>query len=236
MLKRLLTASVLVLLITFSGTAQQPNKPGYKGDSEYDLKNYKADPRDRLILEANYTNWTNVPKGIKSDWKCLGFAFATMFDKPFGASNFSLGFGLGLYVHNFSSNADFVYKLDSTNSHVTTLLEPKKIPYIANRYNERSFEIPIELRFRTKTATMFKLMLGGKIGYVISDFRKSDDADGRIRHYNNPNINRLRYGIVFRVGVEQICLTASYYLSEVFTKDGPKGILPYSIGIAIIPY
>jgi hypothetical protein len=235
MLKRLLTVFVLVLLAILTGKAQQPNKPAYKGDSEYDLKNYKADPRDRLILETNYTNWTNVPKGIKTDWKCLGFA-STMFDKPFGASNFSLGFGLGLYVHNFSSNADFVYKLDSTNSKVTTLLEPKTIPYIANRYNERSFEIPVELRFRTKTATMFKIMLGGKIGYVISDFRKSDDADGRIRHYNNRNINRLRYGIVFRIGVEQVCLTASYYLSEVFTKEGPKGISPYSIGIAIIPY
>lgn len=230
----------LVLLITIStssfGQSTKTNTPNYKGDSEYDLKNYKADPRDRLILEANYTNWLGAPQGIKSDWKCVGFAFATMFDKPFGASNFSFGFGLGLYVHNYSSNANFVYQLDSTNSQVTTILEPKTIPYIANRYNERSVEVPLELRFRTKSATMFKVMLGGKIGYVISDFRKTDDADGRIRRYNTQNINRLRYGIVFRIGVEQVCFTASYYLSEVFTKNGPKGVVPYSLGIAIVPY
>jgi len=219
--------------------AQQPTHtttPNYKGNSEYDLKNYKGDPRDRLIFEVNYTNWLNAPKGIKSDWKCVGFAFATMFDKPFGSSNFSLGYGIGLYIHNYSSNANFIYQLDSTNSQVKTVLEPKTIPYIANRYNERSFEIPIELRFRTKTATMFKMMLGGKIGYVISDFRKTDDADGRVRRYNVQNINRLRYGVVFRIGIEQVCLTASYYLSEVFTKNGPQGVMPYSVGIAIIPY
>jgi hypothetical protein len=229
----------LFLLVSFFALAQQPTNtttPNYKGSSEYDLKNYKGDPRDRLIFEINYTNWLGAPKGIKTDWKCVGFAFACMFDKPFGSSNFSFGYGLGLYVHNYSSNANFIYQLDSTNKQVTTVLEPKTIPYIANRYNERSFEVPLELRFRTKTATMFKVMLGGKIGYVVSDFRKTDDADGRVRHYNTQNINRLRYGVVFRIGVEQVCFTASYYLSEVFTKNGPQGVMPYSFGIAIIPY
>lgn len=79
-------------------------------------------------------------------------------------------------------------------------------------------------------------MLGGKIGYVISDFKKTDDADGRVRRYNMPNINRLRYGVNFRIGIEQICLTGCYYLSEVFTENGPRGVHPFSIGIAIIPY
>lgn len=213
---------------------QQKNE--YKGESEFDIKNYKSDPRDRLIFEVNYTNWLGTPEGIKSDWKSIGFNFATMFDKPFGASNFSFGFGLGIYVHNYSSNADFIYKLDSINKEVTTVLQPRTSSYIANRYNERSFEIPLELRFRTKTATMFKVMLGGKIGYVVSDFKKTDDADGRIRRYNIQNINRLRYGINFRIGIEQFCFTACYYLSEVFTKNGPQGVHPFSLGIAIIPY
>ena len=237
MLKRFLYL-LLFFTVCYSGASQTTNTttPNYKGDSEYDLKNYKADPRDRLIFEANYTNWLGAPKNIKSDWKCIGFAFATMFDKPFGASNFSFAFGVGLYVHNYSSNANFIYQLDSTNSNVKTVLEQKNIPYIANRYNERSFEIPLEFRFRTKSATMFKLMLGGKIGYVVSDFRKTDDADGRVRHYNTKNVNRLRYGLVFRIGVERLCFTASYYLSEVFTNNGPKNVIPYSLGLAIIPY
>lgn len=226
----------LIIVFLFPAFLIAQQKTDYKGESEFDLKNYKSDPRDRLIFEVNYTNWMGAPKGIKSDWKSVGFNFATMFDKPFSNSNFSFGFGLGIYIHNYSSNADFIYKLDSTNQNVITHIEPKTIPYIANKYNERSFEIPLELRFRTKTATMFKMMVGGKIGYVISDFRKTDDADGRIRRYNLKNINRLRYGINFRIGIEQFCLTASYYLSEVFTENGPKGVHPFSIGIAIIPY
>jgi hypothetical protein len=228
--------SLLIVICSFSLKAQKDTSKLKKTLSEFDLKNYKADPKDRLIFEANYTSWLGAPKNIKTDWKCVGFGFYTLFDKPIKNSNFSFGYGLGFYTHNYSSNADFIYQLDSLNKNMKTVIEPKTTPYIANRYNERSFEIPLELRFRTKTETIFKMMIGAKIGYVISDFKKSDDADGRIRVYDVKNVNHFRYGMNFRIGVEQVCLTASYYFSEVFTKDGPTGIHPFSIGIAIIPY
>lgn len=235
-MKKTATYLLLFMSLTFVTKAQKDTSKLKKVISEFDVKKYKTDPRDRLIFEANYTNWIGAPKSIKTDWKCIGFGFYTLFDKPIKNSNFSFGYGLGFYSHNYSSNADFIYQLDSNNQNTKTVIQPKTISYIANRYNERSFEIPLELRFRTKTATMFKMMLGAKVGYVISNFKKSDDADGRIRLYNIKNINPWRYGVVFRIGVEQVCLTASYYFSEVFTTNGPKGINPFSIGIAIIPY
>ena len=235
-MKKTATYLLLFMSLTFVTKAQKDTTKLKKVISEFDVKKYKTDPRDRLIFEANYTNWIGAPKSIKTDWKCIGFGFYTLFDKPIKNSNFSFGYGLGFYSHNYSSNADFIYQLDSNNQNTKTVIQPKTISYIANRYNERSFEIPLELRFRTKTATMFKMMLGAKVGYVISNFKKSDDADGRIRLYNIKNVNPWRYGVVFRIGVEQVCLTASYYFSEVFTTNGPKGINPFSIGIAIIPY
>ncbi len=235
-MKKVIYTLVLVIVFCVTTFAQKDTNKVNKTTSEFDLKNYKADPKDRLIFEINYTNWLGAPKNIKSDWKCVGFNLSTMFDKPIGNSNFSFGYGLGLYIHNFSSNANFIYKLDSLNKQVTTLIEPKNNGYRANRYNERSVEIPLELRFRTKTTSNFKIMIGAKIGYVISNFKKTDDADGRIRVYDIKNVNKFRYGINFRIGVEQICLTASYYISEVFLENGPKGVHPFSVGIAIIPY
>jgi hypothetical protein len=226
----------MFLALCFQLKAQKDTSEFKNRLSEFDLKNYKSDPKDRLIFEVNYTNWLGAPKAIKTDWKCIAFAFYTLFDKPISNSNFSVGYGLGFYCHNYSSNANFVYQLDTANRYVTTLLEPKTVPYIANRYNERSVEVPLELRFRTKTTRVFKMMLGFKVGYVISNFKKTDDADGRVRVYNIKNVNPFRYGVLFRVGMEQVCLTASYYFSEVFNEHGTKGINPFSIGIAIIPY
>lgn len=222
--------------VFFSAVAQKNNTTPKKPISEFDLKNYKSDPKDRLIFEAIYTSWLGAPKSIKTDWKCIGFNFALMFDKPIKNSNFSFGYGAGIYCHNYSSNSSFVYKTDSSTNITSTLLGQKTGSYNSNKYNERSVEIPLELRFRTKSKNNFKIMLGAKVGYVFSDYKKTDDANGKIRMYDIKNVNRFRYGINFRIGVEQICLTASYYLSEVFTSKGPQGIHPFSIGIAIIPY
>ena len=235
-MKKGILYSFIFLSIVLTGTAQIDTSKIKKEISEFDLKNYKSDPKDRLIFEINYTSWLNTPAAIKTDWKCIGFGFYTVFDKPIKQSNFSFAYGIGFYGHNYSSNAVFTYQFDSLTKLTTASLEPKTQSYKSNRYNQRSIEIPLELRFRTKTEQSFKVMIGAKIGYVLSDFMKTDDSFGKIRVYDIKNINRLRYGVNLRIGVEQFCLTASYYLSEVFTKDGPKGINPFSIGIAIIPY
>lgn len=209
-----------------------------KIDSEYDLKNYKSDPNDRLILEINHTGWLGLSTDItQANTKCIGFNFALMFDKPIGRSPFSIGYGIGMFSHNFHSNADFVYHLDSTNKHVTTFLEPYKREVSLNRYAQKIIEIPIEFRFRTKTDRQFKIHVGGKIGYVVNDFRSVKDKDGKVRTYDVKNINPLRYGINFRIGFEHLAITASYYFTQIFKPgEGPGGVTPYSVGLAIIPY
>ncbi len=228
--------TLFLVAIFYNATAQKDSTKHKKIISEFDLKNYKSDPKDRLIFEAIYTSWLGAPKNISTDWKCIGFNFALMFDKPIKNSNFSFGYGAGIYCHNYSSNSTFVYNTDSITNITSTMLGLKTGNYSSNKYNERSVEIPLELRFRTKSKNNFKIMLGAKVGYVFSDYKKTDDANGKIRLYDIKNVNRFRYGINFRIGVEQICLTASYYISEVFNSKGPQGIHPFSIGIAIIPY
>ncbi len=212
-------------------------KKKHSESDEYDLKNYKALANDRVILEVNHTGLLNIPKHIKMSWRSVGVNFALMFDKPLGNSNFSLGYGIGIYSHNFHSNAEFVYRYDSIKKNTVTDWVVKQNSYTINRFAQKIIEIPLELRFRTKTISKFKVMLGGKFGYVVSDFRKVFDDKAKLKIYDTKNLNHLRYGVVFRIGVEQVCLTACYYFSEVFVKDrGVNGLLPYSVGIAIIPY
>ncbi|MEO6304024.1 MAG: outer membrane beta-barrel protein [Bacteroidia bacterium] len=219
--------------------SQSPQKDKPKPDDEFNIKKYKGEPGDRLIIEINRTAWLGGPPDIKTNWRSLGLNFAFMFDKPIGRSSFSFGYGIGIFSHNYHSNADFIYKLDSANNtkNVITELQPKTTPYKTNSYNEKILEIPLEIRFRSKTDRKFKMEFGVKGGYVINDFRKMVDDDGKLRVYNTKNINHIRYGVNFRIGFEQICLTACYYISEVFQKDrGVNGINMYSFGIAIIPY
>ncbi len=205
--------------------------------NEFDLKNYKSNPNDRCILEINHTGFLNLPAGIKQSYKSIGVNFCILFDKPIKNSAFSFGYGIGIYSHNFHSNADIVYKRDSTSNAFLTSMQPFTRPYSLNRFAQKILEVPLELRYRTKTDRQFKIHLGIKLGYVVSNFRSIADNDGKIRVYNIKNINPLRYGVNFRIGWEHMAFTASYYFSEVFKKDkGVNGLNPYSIGIAIIPY
>lgn len=226
----------LLLFLVFPYLLPAQSKPNHKGDNEFDLKNYKSDPHDRCILEVNHTGWANLPSNVDLSYKSIGVNFSLLFDKPIGKSAFSFGYGLGLYSHNFHSNADFIYKRDSVSGQLNTVLAPFTRPYSLNRYAQKIIEVPLELRFRTKTDRQFKIHIGGKIGYMVHDFRSIRDNEGKVRLYHVKNINPLRYGVHFRIGYEQICLTACYYFSDVFTTKGPAGIRMYSLGIAIIPY
>lgn len=223
--------ALLALLISTTISAQK------KEEDEFSLKHYKLEPGDRLIIEVNHTSWTGFPSTIKTKLPSVGVNFSMMFDKSLGNSNFTFGYGIGLFSHNFHSNADFIYSRDTVSGGFNTKLEPFSRPVSLNRYAEKIIEIPLELRFRTKTDRQFKIHVGGKIGYVVNNFRSIRDNDGKIRVYDIKNVNPLRYGVHFRIGFEQVALTGSYYLSEVFNKGrGPAGIHPFSFGIAIIPY
>ncbi|MCE3228343.1 MAG: hypothetical protein K0S32_2894, partial [Bacteroidetes bacterium] len=206
-------------------------------DDDFDMKNYKLEPSDRLILELNHTTWTGLKAPIKSVLPSVGMNIAVMFDKPIGYSNFTFGYGIGFFSHNFHSNADFVYMRDSLTNSFTTKLEPFNRPFSLNRYAEKILEIPIEIRFKTKTDRQFKIHVGGKIGYVVNNFRSIRDNDGKVRVYDIKNINPFRYGVNCRIAFQQFAITASYYFSEVFVKDkGPANYYPYAFGIAIMPY
>lgn len=224
----------LLLLHTFSSFSQEKKKTP---EDEFDIKNYKLEPADRLIIEINHTSWLGYPPIIKPKTPSIGMNIAAMFDKPLKNSCFSIAYGIGFLSHNFHSDADFIYTRDSVNGNFNTSLQPFSRPVSLNRYAEKILEVPLEIRFRTKTDRQFKMHFGGKIGYVVNNFRSIQDNDGKIRVYDIKNVNPLRYGVNFRVGFEQFAITANYYLSEVFKKDkGPGGIHPFTIGLAIIPY
>jgi hypothetical protein len=229
---------ITLFLICFSLPVLGQKKKTVDEDN-FSIRNYKLEPNDRLIIECNHTSWRNLPSGISGTHPSIGFNFALMFDRPIGMSNFSFGYGLGLFSHNFHSNADFIYKTDSSGYRFTTRLSPYEPErnVTLNRYAEKILEIPLEIRYRTKADRQFKIHFGGKIGYVVNNFRSIRDNDGKIRVYDIKNINPIRYGINFRLAFEHFALTATYYFSDIFFRGrGPEGLQAYAVGVAIIPY
>lgn len=237
--RKFIGALVVLALTCGSFYAQQPTEPKKKKErksSPFDLRNYKPEPKDRLIFEITHCGWLNTPRDIKNDWHSRGANLYFYFDYPFGRSNFSFAWGGGIASHNISGNANVVYKLDSLGNE-KTFLEPRELPYRKNVIGAKILEVPLELRFRTRRARSFKVTVGVKGGFTVQNFRKIFDVDGKRKYFDIHNYNPWRYGVVFRIGYEQVSLCGFYALSQVINKNkGTPDITPYTIGIAIAPW
>jgi hypothetical protein len=215
---------------------EKPGDKKLRKSSPFDLRNYKPESKDKVILELNHCGWLNMPNGVRNDILSRGANFYLYFDYPFGNSNYSFAWGAGVASHNVSGNANVIYQLDSLGNE-KTFFEKRILPYRKNVIGAKIIEIPFELRFRTRRARSFKMTLGFKVGYTVQNFRKIFDVDGKRKYFDIHNYNSWRYGVVFRIGYEQIYLCGFYSLSELIRKGkGSAGIIPYTVGIGISPW
>lgn len=208
-----------------------------KDSSEFNIYKYKPTPKDRLVLEVNHTGWMGVGDSLKEKLFSGGVNIMLFFDHPIGASHFSFAWGGSLSSYNIHGPIDIVYKTDSVSKAIQyTNLQKRNAPYDINRIGLKILEVPLELRFRTFTDYQFKLSIGFKVGYVVQSFRKIYDVNGKVKMYDIAGVNPWRYGITFRMGWEQLHITAFYSLSEFFESGkGTPGVIPFSIGFAYTP-
>jgi len=217
--------SVFMFLVSVNSFAQKAV------DEEYPKK--IASAKDRIVVDFSYDGFTKFPAGISQKPYSLGGNIYFMWDYPLGYGPFSFAVGAGLSTHGVHSNGKIVYSMDGKY----TSFEPITVKYNTNKLSNNYFEIPIELRLRTKHEKPFKLTLGGKIGYAFNVHTKYEDHEGKIKVYKIRNVDPLRYGITFRVGYDKFNLQGFYALSELFKKGGGEpGMVPYSIGIGLLLY
>ena len=205
--------------------------------NEFSIYNYKPTPQDRLILEVNHTGWLGMPDGLKEKLTSGGVNVFLFFDYPVKQTRFSFAWGLGFSSHNIHGPINLTQQANTLTRGTQFLsISRRNEPYEVNRIGFKLLELPVEFRIRTKTNYQFKLMAGFKVGYVLLTFKKTFDANGKIKTYDLFGVNPLRYGPSIRLGWEQVHLTAFYALSEAFIKNkGQAGIIPFSIGIAYTP-
>lgn len=227
---------ILVFVFCVFGLYAQTKKDSLT-QSEFNIYKYKPTPQDRMILEVNHTGWIGLPSELQEKFFSGGVNFMLFFDHPIKSSHFSFAWGGCISSYNIHGPISLVYHVDSTTKSVSfTSVEKRQEPYIVNRIGLKIAEIPVEFRFRSHTDYQFKLSIGFKVGYVVQSFRKIFDKDENVKIFDIKGINPWRYGVTFRMGWEQLHLTAFYSLSEFFLDGkGTPGIHPFSIGIAYTP-
>lgn len=208
-----------------------------KDSMEFNIYRYKPEPHDRVVLEVNHTGWLGVADSLKEKPTSGGVNIMLFFDHPIKSSHFSFAWGAALSSYNIHGPINVAYTHDSiTQNVIYTSLQKRITPYRINRIGLKIIEVPVEFRFRSFTDYQFKLTLGFKVGYVVQSFRKIHDSSAKAKFYDIYGVNPLRYGVTFRMGWEQLHITAFYSLSEFFEDGkGMAGLHPFSIGLAYTP-
>jgi len=194
------------------------------------------------VIDVFTDIYSNEPKGIETRTINQGMNFSGLYDYRFGKSNISAAIGIGLGAHNFYSNA-----LPVVDSNGNTQLVRIKTLYPGTEYKKNKisytyFDVPIELRLRTKDE--FRAAIGFKLGWLIDShtkykgddyiFETTDELGVKFRDVKN--IETFRYGVTARAGWKFINVMGFFSLTDIFKKDKGPDVYPISVGISLMPF
>lgn len=196
-------------------------------------------PKDQLVLNILSNTWLNSPEKMELMPVSVGaeaYFMTTIIGKN---SALGLAVGSGFGVNNFHNNCIPFDSLDVTYFKQI----PGEYEYIKNKITTAYIDIPVEIRFRTKPNLKkrnFKVAIGGKVGYMISnyikykgeDFRAGSNKMVKFKEYNLNNIEPLRYGTYLRIGYGKMNLLINYTLSPLFEKNKGPDVIPVSFGFS----
>lgn len=209
-----------------------------------------SNSKDRLVIEFMHNNWAERPDGFEMKWYNRGINAYVMYDIGLIKEYVSVGFGGGISSSNYYNNS--LTALDTAGNTIFTPI-PSSVAAASgdtvsigdserNKLSTTYFDIPLELRFRTKKNKMnrsFKAAVGIKAGICLDAHTKyrGDDLAGSgreifVKDKALPNINRYHYGVTARLGYHLFNVVGYYSLSTLFEADKGPGIHPFSIGIS----
>lgn len=193
---------------------------GFAQDSILLGKKYRE---DQFYLRLSYNILNNKPENIVQKGLSIGIHTGFMRDFPItNDGRFALGIGLGYAYDKYLSNL-----IINSNSGAFELANPD---YHKNKFETHAIELPIEIRFRTSSATEYKfwrIYLGGKIAYNFSS--KSIYRDNITTLKSNPvlKLNHWQYGPQIAIGYSTWNIYAYWNLKPVFESGNyTNGINP----------
>lgn len=216
--------TIFIFLIALTATAWSQN-----------AKNKKS---FRIGADAFTDVWMEKPDGMKLRGVNQGANINLMYYSTFPKTNFSIGTGAVLSMHNLYSNM-LIEDLSADTTKFTKI--PEGVDYKKNKISIAYLELPVEFKYTTKS--QFSFAMGMKIGLPINTHTKykgkNPNGNGKeikVKEHNIKGINDYRMAATMRIGYQWISLFASYQLTTTFDKDKGPDLYPVSVGISISPY
>ena len=176
---------------------------------------------DQIYVAVSYAQFYNQPSQItKSNFSyslSTGFIKDIILNKQ-GSISIAGGVGYGfdflnhkLKVEELNNNT--LFSTDNTIS--------------SNLFTSHNLEFPLELRWRTSTATKYnfwRVYTGIKFFYNLSNkFQFDDESNTTYKYSNISNYNRLQYGLTLSTGYDEFNINIFYGLTPIFKESNLNG-------------
>ncbi len=235
-MKKLIMSALLVFVVGFTFAQNQEETTSASKFGKFG-ENFK------LGVGLFTDIWMNTPDGFEDQWYNRGVDVTGMYNHQLGQSNFHLGIGASLGMHNLYLNNSSLEIDESTGAYMFEEFEGER-NYNTSKVNMTYVDVPVELRYKTDFG--LHINPGFKVGYLINNSTKYKgtqvldgypDVTAINKQKNLPFFSEFRYGPTMRIGYKWINLTAYYQVSELFEKGyGPSSMAPLSLGISIMPF
>jgi hypothetical protein len=194
---------------------------------------------DVLLINLLNNTWLNVDKQVKTMPVSVGvdvYGMKTIFKKD---HELNMSIGLGISTQNIHNNSLPTDSLEKTYFKPV----PGGYEYTKNKFTVCYIDVPLEINYVSmpdKRMRNIRLSIGGRFGYMISnyikytgeDFRNASTKVVKFKEFRFDNVMKYRYGIYVRFVYGKIGLVANYSLSPLFEKDKGPEFIPFTYGFS----
>ena len=184
-------------------------------------KNYRE---DQFYASVTYNLLNNKPDNLAQNGFSTGFHFGFIRDMPVNEGrDIAIGLGLGFSTNSYNQNLG----ISEDNKEVQfEILNEDQINVTKNKFSTYLIELPLEIRWRTSTASdynFWRIYTGFKLGYMLYNSTKLESSEGDVKLSNIDAFNRFQYGITLSAGYGTWNFHAYYGLNSIFNSDSKLG-------------
>jgi hypothetical protein len=193
---------------------------------------------DQFFIGLTYNLLNKTPVGFSNDKFAAGLTAGFLRDMPINARrNFAIAPGLGLTFNNYNQNIGIL----TSNGIPSYSLLNDPTQYSNNKFSQLLVDVPLELRWRGSTFdnhTFFRIHAGVKLSYLLFDRSVFRGNSGDVIINNNPDFNKIQYGLFAAAGYGSANLYIQYSLNPLFKSAQIAGnpINVRSLNIGLIFY
>ena len=202
---------------------------------------YKDYREDQFYASVTYNLLNNKPNGVSQSGFSSGFHLGFIRDMPINERrNFAIGLGLGISSNSYNQKNLLIE--DVNNEIALSIIDESDFNVSKNKFTTYLVEIPLEIRWRTSTATdynFWRIYTGFKVGYLLYNTTKFKSEE-EIKNFSNINgFNKMQYGLTLSAGYGTWNFHVYYGLNTIFedtTKLSGETIDLKSLKVGLIFY